>query len=592
MTMAGTLRLLGILLACALAPPLSPVADAQEGPAGNTHPERMVPSDRPAVSPFGNAEPERVDPGEAARSRANLAASVDLSPLRDLAVFHNGRVKILDTLAREAVETITGRTSFSELVPTGEGDGRDKRSYDPLFTHLDLSIQSSTYAGAPLVHVEYLPLRRAFVNQMTEEATERERWMKTTRLPPGAVAALLRPVAERFGTEAEMARGLGRAREALLMIQHAEAALRLVAPDSPSGEWATLSALPPEHPARDAAMRFGGAWRLGDADGVNQAALDLAAILPTINAEQYPTTQRTLEAAYNASNPFEWGYWIYAVSLLSLILAFGTGRRWLTGVGLGTLALGAGLHAFGFGARWMIAERLPIQNQFESMTGLALGGVLVGLALLAAKRQTLFGAAAAGVGFLTLLTATQTDIPGASIGREAAILNTSWLLKYHVSIVLLSYGLITLAFLISLFYLGVHYATKSARDAQNADPVRIAAEGLGLTGAANRGPTRILSDLDTAQMTVLQLAFWTLGVGVLLGAWWADHSWGRWWAFDPKETWALLTWIVYLVIIHVRFATGAKRGLVTAWLSVFGFLVMLWTYFGVNLLLPGLHAYA
>ncbi|MFI4892684.1 MAG: cytochrome c biogenesis protein, partial [Phycisphaerales bacterium JB058] len=103
---------------------------------------------------------------------------------------------------------------------------------------------------------------------------------------------------------------------------------------------------------------------------------------------------------------------------------------------------------------------------------------------------------------------------------------------------------------------------------------------------------RTLSDLHKAQLSVLQLAFWTLGVGTLLGAWWADHSWGRWWAFDPKETWALVTWIVYLIVIHVRFAGLKNPGLVTAWLSVIGFFIMLWTYFGVNLLLPGLHAYA
>ncbi|HNB60559.1 MAG TPA: cytochrome c biogenesis protein CcsA, partial [Phycisphaerales bacterium] len=103
----------------------------------------------------------------------------------------------------------------------------------------------------------------------------------------------------------------------------------------------------------------------------------------------------------------------------------------------------------------------------------------------------------------------------------------------------------------------------------------------------------VLADLDKAQMIVLQLAFWTLGVGILLGAWWADHSWGRWWAFDPKELWALVTWIVYLIVIHLRFAMGGRtRALTTAWLSVVGFFVMLWTYFGVNLLLPGLHAYA
>lgn len=97
---------------------------------------------------------------------------------------------------------------------------------------------------------------------------------------------------------------------------------------------------------------------------------------------------------------------------------------------------------------------------------------------------------------------------------------------------------------------------------------------------------------QSRQMTVLQLAFWTLGVGILLGAWWADHSWGRWWAFDPKETWALVTWIVYLIVIHLRFTGVKNKPLITAWMSVVGFIVMIWTYFGVNLLLPGLHAYA
>lgn len=120
----------------------------------------------------------------------------------------------------------------------------------------------------------------------------------------------------------------------------------------------------------------------------------------------------------------------------------------------------------------------------------------------------------------------------------------------------------------------------------------LSAGALGLDDEHLTGAARVLSDLDKAQMIILQLAFWTLGVGILLGAWWADHSWGRWWAFDPKELWALVTWIVYLVVIHLRFTGVRNKGLMTAWMSVLGFVVMLWTYFGVNLLLPGLHAYA
>jgi cytochrome c-type biogenesis protein CcsB len=211
-----------------------------------------------------------------------------------------------------------------------------------------------------------------------------------------------------------------------------------------------------------------------------------------------------------------------------------------------------------------------------------------------ARRQWLFGAAAAGVGFLVLITATQTNIPGKFIEREAAILNTSVLLKYHVTTVLVSYGLIALGFIISLFYLGTHYFGKS--DAAPALAVASVSSGGGGESSFDRASlgtrARTLADLDTAQMTVLQLAFWTLGVGILLGAWWADHSWGRWWAFDPKETWALITWIVYLIAIHTRFAAVNNKALTTAWLSLVGFVVMLFTYFGVNLLLPGLHAYA
>jgi ABC-type transport system involved in cytochrome c biogenesis permease subunit len=171
-----------------------------------------------------------------------------------------------------------------------------------------------------------------------------------------------------------------------------------------------------------------------------------------------------------------------------------------------------------------------------------------------------------------------------------------------VTTVLVSYGLIALGFMVSLFYLGTHYAAKLKAGVVGGGPAMamgeaggmgaVSAEALGLEEGQPAGTARVLSDLDKAQMIILQLAFWTLGVGILLGAWWADHSWGRWWAFDPKELWALVTWIVYLIVIHLRLTGLKNRGLVTAWMSVVGFIVMLWTYFGVNLLLPGLHAYA
>jgi cytochrome c-type biogenesis protein CcsB len=344
-------------------------------------------------------------------------------------------------------------------------------------------------------------------------------------------------------------------------------------------------------------IEIGAAWRAGDAPRASAAIRTLAESLPRINEEagQYPTARRLVERAYNAANAFEWGFWLYGLAFLLLVLAFGTARRWLAAAGVAVFAGAVALHAFGFVTRCIIAERFAIQNQFESMTGVSLFAALAGAAIMLFRRQWLFGAAAAGVGFMVLITATQTGIPGVGVEREAAILNTSVLLKYHVTTVLVSYGLISLGFVIALFYLASHYAARLRGGGRVEVMTAASAAALGLGEGGTDNPSanaRVLHDLDKAHMIVLQLSFWTLGVGILLGAWWADHSWGRWWAFDPKELWALVTWIVYLIVIHVRFMGIKNRPLVTAWLSVLGFVVMLWTYFGVNLLLPGLHAYA
>ncbi|TVQ63453.1 MAG: hypothetical protein EA378_01890 [Phycisphaerales bacterium] len=616
--------LAGVLLACLVSPAL-----AQYAPAGNEHPESAMVDEASGdlPNPFGEANMIFERRPTAAQKNA-FYRSVDLEPLRRLAVLHNGRVKILDTLAMETVETITGRRAYQDVLPTGDAtsDGTDGGyaagdhasghlhtsipagervelvAHDPLFTLLDLIIDPVYYVDRPLLHVNYLPLRRAFLEAaFPGDGAMQSRWMRLTRITP--------MMAQRFGPELEERHAfnqpyrdaLSNVRRGLGLWDQSASNMRLVAPEYRGDTWHHLSELAPDHPARTAASELGRAWRAMDPAAVNEAARRLAEILPTVNSELYPTQRAELEHLYNRSGAFTYGYWAYFLATVALVLAFGTGRSWLTGLGTGLFVLGLLLHAFGFVLRCIIAERFAIQNQFESMTGVSLFAGVVGLGLAVARKQPLFAAAASATGFLILIAATETGIPGRSIEREAAILNTSVLLKYHVTTVLVSYGLIGLGFIISLFYLGTHYARR-VLGASRMEAVSAAALEGGRTGTGRAGETlapretkttaRTLADLDTALMTVLQLAFWTLGVGILLGAWWADHSWGRWWAFDPKETWALITWIVYLIVIHLRFTTGKNKALITAWLSVIGFFVMLWTYFGVNLLLPGLHAYA
>ncbi len=581
-------------------------AFAQQAPDGNAHPETQsvsMSADQ-VVNPFG----EPVVTQMTTEQKATFADAVDLSPLSGTTVFHNGRVKILSTLARETVGKITGRTKHFDLLieqnPDGSTKSADKVHYDPMFTLMDIMIDPIYYLDKPLIGINYLPLRSAILDQFEQDpanqgiAFNREGWLKTGMVSPRMANRYATPAFNKYSDSEPFRAAVGKLDQATRLFTNSVGNLELVAPADQNAPWIHLGALPNDAPARVAATQLAQAWRAADASGVNAAAAALAEALAQINPQTQQAASPGLEALYNKVNAFEWGYWIYLLSLVALILAFGTGRKTLAITGVALLFVALALHGFGFALRSIIAERFAIQNQFESMTGLSFFAAVVGTGLMLWKKQWLFGAAAAGTGFLVLITATTTGIPGEHIEREAAILNTSVLLKYHVTTVLTSYGLITLGFIVSLFYLGTHYGAKFFSAQPAAEGATVFASGaLSRIDESDDAPKkaglqRTLKDLDIATMTILQLAFWTLGVGILLGAWWADHSWGRWWAFDPKETWALVTWIVYLIVIHVRMTGLKNRGLTTAWLSVAGFIVMLWTYFGVNLLLPGLHAYA
>jgi ABC-type transport system involved in cytochrome c biogenesis permease subunit len=100
-----------------------------------------------------------------------------------------------------------------------------------------------------------------------------------------------------------------------------------------------------------------------------------------------------------------------------------------------------------------------------------------------------------------------------------------------------------------------------------------------------------LAWLDRGHMVLLYIMFIALFVGIILGAAWADYSWGRPWGWDPKEVFALNTWLVYTILIHLRFVTK-RRGMWTAVLSVCGFTAMMFNWWVVNFHLVGLHSYA
>ncbi|MFW6059699.1 MAG: cytochrome c biogenesis protein [Phycisphaeraceae bacterium] len=623
-------RLLIVLLfvtTALLAAPLS--AQVPGAPDGNNLPGEGAMVDPHALEELGATDGEAAPPNDQHHHGAHghssmtfaehraFAQQINLADLRGLAVFDNGRVKILETLAQEQLKRIYGKPAWKD-ADTGA-------TYDPVFTYLDIVFNRGYYHDKAIIHVEQLPLQQQLVGHLPRD--EAARWTKLRKLSPHMFEApSVARVLEGRGSDLRHYEAQQQVLGAAMAFDRTGQRLVMVSPPADQDQWAhllelrdtrlaaaegsdaTAAALSVANPeaasaVNGAVQQLAVAWGEGDANAVNEAIGVLTEHLPRINPETYPPSWKlTLESIYNATHKFTIGYVAYLLGTITLLIAFAVGRRWITTTGAALALGGFAVHTAGMLVRGVLSGRWPIHNQFESFIAITWFAVGVGLVLMFVRRQWLFGAAAAALGTCSLLLANMVEIPSNDVGQVAGILDTSNILYIHVNIVLCSYALIALAFFIALFYLAVHHfgdKTPGAGDGGGAQGgagmLQFAAAGLGHDATADAAPVRgrqaLLHDLDRAHMIVLQLAFWLLGVGVLLGAYWADHAWGRWWGWDPKETWALITWIVYLIAIHVRFGVQ-KRGLATAWLSVVGFFVMLFTYWGVNLLLPGLHSYA
>ena len=153
----------------------------------------------------------------------------------------------------------------------------------------------------------------------------------------------------------------------------------------------------------------------------------------------------------------------------------------------------------------------------------------------------------------------------------------SWWLVIHVSAAIISAGGFTMSFLVSAAYL---WRSRAEQRAGKGEP----------TGwLASRLPNATSLDRLAYQVVAFTFPLWTFAV--IAGAIWAENAWGRYWGWDPKETWAFITWVVYAGYLHAR-ATAGWKGRRAAWIAVAAYATFLFNYFGVNMFMTGLHSYA
>jgi cytochrome c-type biogenesis protein CcsB len=224
------------------------------------------------------------------------------------------------------------------------------------------------------------------------------------------------------------------------------------------------------------------------------------------------------------------------------------------------------LHTFGLATRGYIAGHMPWSDGYESMIYIAWAGMLAGL-IFARKNPMVMGAAALLSG-LTLFVAQMSWL-NPEITNLVPVLKSYWL-AIHVAVITGSYGFLGVSAIIGLLNL----ILASMVNPENKERVQ--------------RNIRHMTWINEAAMT---LGLYLLTIGTFLGAIWANESWGRYWGWDPKETWSLVTILVYAFITHMRLMPGYRGWFALNLASVIGLLCVLMTYLGVNYYLTGLHSY-
>ena len=293
------------------------------------------------------------------------------------------------------------------------------------------------------------------------------------------------------------------------------------------------------------------------------------------SAEVLPSPAKVqTELWYNRINIFEQLFqaYLYLGTVLFIVLLWHIFMpkqifRRLTQIGIALLWLCFILHTVGLAVRWYLSGHAPFSDAYESM--IYVGWSAIGVGLFFSRRSPLTVAATAFVTAMILMIAHWNWMDPA-IGTLQPVLNSYWLML-HVAVIVGSYGPFALGMLLGVLNLLLMIVTTR----KNAYKINL-----------------IQQELTIVNELALTVGLVMLTIGNFLGGMWANESWGRYWGWDPKETWALISIMVYALVIHLRLIPHWRGRWAFNFMSIVAFGSILMTYFGVNFYLTGMHSYA
>jgi ABC-type transport system involved in cytochrome c biogenesis permease subunit len=522
-------------------------------PAGHPNIQEME-AQRPSDTGAVDMAASHMTPEAALFEFKNTAERLDVDAVRALPVHHNGRLKPLETLARETVLFVSGSYSIFGL--------------DPLQTYLAMTLSTATPS------LEMIEIRD--VNLRTELGFKRERRrVSLFELEASPLESMARPLI----TKQEQGSKSITPREKKVIETYQQMTLARALVDGAhflsSIDFASLvrsdDGSAQANPHVGSAVQEGENFLRSIASGgsVSEAAPKLKAAvlaqpLPDLFVAQTTTLER--EVMFNHLRIF---FWAALLAFLSgVVLLVRVNRKPLPKkLVLAMMILPILFTATGFGIRVSITGFAPVTNMYGTMIWVSQGVLLFGTLLFALySNQVLAGLLLVASGLILFLTDNIPLVLSPDLDPIVAVLRSNYWLTIHVLTITISYA----AFTISMVLGNMALVRKATR--VNDDPA-------------------FYKQYAHYAYRVIQLGVFLITTGIILGGIWADYSWGRFWGWDPKETWALIADVGFIAILHARHI-GWLRDFGTLAAAPVAYLLVIMAWYGVNFILAaGLHSY-
>lgn len=481
-----------------------------------------------------------------------------LKSLKTMPVQDGGRVKPFDTFAKESLQLVYGKKSYKKTS-----------AVEVVFTWI---LAGDQWGGTQFVEVRHSGLKEALNLPKERKLYSPGELMANVKLPL---------LFSELQNRRERQEKLNPYFQAVQRLENQLGLLQLVGrgqvpglvPDPATDKWLVPSSLPEELHSHFSSMAQSFVTYVSDKNETTEKNLTekiegFKALAWTWASEKAPDLRKVkLEVHYNDFHPFMWSWITYLIGVLFFVAYAIRGHGWQSLLGWVFLGIGFFLHTYGMGLRVYLAGRPPVSNMYETVVWVPWGAVLFGFILERIQKSKIVLISSAVIAiFCLILTDLAPAVLDPSLHPLEPVLRSTFWLTTHVLIITISYAAFFLAFVLGdllLFY----YLKDEKKYAKQ----------------INAG---VMSIYRCIQIGVVLLA-----AGIILGGVWADYSWGRFWGWDPKETWALIALLGYLAILHGRL-TGWIRQFGMAASAILSFSLVIMAWYGVNFVLgAGLHSY-